>query len=593
MPIAEKVELPPAAAGFRNRFARSLGVNQKRKEEIYLDLARSASLRDVSFWLQVLFSAGIATLGLILNSPAVIIGAMLISPLMGPILANGLSLATGDLVLGLRAMASLVLSCLLAIGFSALLVYLLPFKDQTAEIIARTHPNTLDLVVALFSGAVGSLAICKKVKGVVTSIPGVAIAVALMPPLCVVGFGLGVAVSEDGVNGFIIARGGGLLFLTNLVAITFTAMLVFLGLHIDTARVRDRIRQLRAEEDHTGRLIGNALARIPGAENLKRVGSLPGRIILIVAIILALFVPLSRSFNQLRGELKQKHAENQLRQIATAVWEENFARFPGGAQRSYLGPLTVTGINDLPTLHLRTFTIKPLTSGEESEFRRLVAQKMGRQPDWLNIQLVEIPTASKDLVTKSGGDGSVPNDVAATTVGQSKQELERGIATSLGGLQLPPPAQLLDYEVTLRATGPMRVRLFYLSSRDIDTDGYNLLTANIQSQFVDQPTDVSLSRVENTYGPVVFGRGVTNLSPAANETIDRVSQVLREWPKLRLLILTSAEANEADGTAEARAKAIIDRLVATDAITTDRIKSDVAPIGGREVMISVGLPSAP
>ncbi|HEX9003331.1 MAG TPA: DUF389 domain-containing protein, partial [Blastocatellia bacterium] len=213
-------------------FATKLGVSSQRKEEIYLELSKSATLHDPAYWLQLIFAAGIATLGLVLNSPAVIIGAMLISPLMGPILASGLAFAAGDLILGLRAVGILALSCLAAIIFSVLLVGLLPFKEMTAEIAARTQPNTLDLAVALFSGAVGSLAICKEVKGVVTSIPGVAIAVALMPPLCVVGYGFGLALSLDRAGGLRAALGGGLLFLTNLVAITFTAMVVFLALRI-------------------------------------------------------------------------------------------------------------------------------------------------------------------------------------------------------------------------------------------------------------------------------------------------------------------------------------------------------------------------
>ena len=166
------VKRAPIQQRVRDWFARSLGVKQEKKEEIYLQISRSATLTDVSYWSQVFFSAGIATLGLALNSPAVIIGAMLISPLMGPILASGLALATGDFVLAARAAANLLLSCLLAILFAVVLVALLPFKEITAEIAARTQPNTLDLVVALFSGAVGSIAICKEVKGVVTSIPG-------------------------------------------------------------------------------------------------------------------------------------------------------------------------------------------------------------------------------------------------------------------------------------------------------------------------------------------------------------------------------------------------------------------------------------
>ena len=79
------------------------------------------------------------------------------------------------------------------------------------------------------------MAICREVKGVVTSIPGVAIAVALMPPLCVVGYGIGLMLVFDAATGWRVASGGGLLFLTNLVAITLTAMLVFIALRIDTA----------------------------------------------------------------------------------------------------------------------------------------------------------------------------------------------------------------------------------------------------------------------------------------------------------------------------------------------------------------------
>ncbi len=77
----------------REKLAISLGVRAERREEIYLELSKAATLRDPSYWLQLLFAAGIATLGLVLNSPAVIIGAMLISPLMGPILAGGLAIA--------------------------------------------------------------------------------------------------------------------------------------------------------------------------------------------------------------------------------------------------------------------------------------------------------------------------------------------------------------------------------------------------------------------------------------------------------------------------------------------------------------------
>ena len=159
---------------------------------------------------------------------------MLISPLMGPIMATGLALAAGDLYLGIRALTNLLASVALSIAFSGLVVWLVPFHSATSEIISRTTPNLLDLAIALFSGLAGSVVVCRGREDGVTAIPGVAIAVALMPPLGVMGFGLG-----SGVNLEIIG-GAGLLFLTNLVAIVASAFLVFLLVGMSAPEVQSR-----------------------------------------------------------------------------------------------------------------------------------------------------------------------------------------------------------------------------------------------------------------------------------------------------------------------------------------------------------------
>jgi uncharacterized hydrophobic protein (TIGR00271 family) len=85
---------------------------------------------------------------LVESSPAVIIGAMLISPLMGPIMATGLALAVGDLYLGIKAVLNLLASVTVSVAFSGFLVWLLPFHSATSEIVARTNPNLLDLGIA-------------------------------------------------------------------------------------------------------------------------------------------------------------------------------------------------------------------------------------------------------------------------------------------------------------------------------------------------------------------------------------------------------------------------------------------------------------
>lgn len=157
-------------------------------------------------------SCGIAILGLLLSSPAVIIGAMLISPLMGPIMLMGFSLSILELKALRGAIISLAIGTGLALGTSFLIVFLSPLTDVTPEILARTRPNFFDLLVAVFSGLAGGYAVIHR-KG--ETIVGVAIATALMPPLAVVGYGLATAQ-------FQIAGGAFFLYMTNLLAIALS-----------------------------------------------------------------------------------------------------------------------------------------------------------------------------------------------------------------------------------------------------------------------------------------------------------------------------------------------------------------------------------
>ena len=158
----------------------------------------------------MLFSAcGIAALGLLQSSVAVIIGAMLISPLMGPIMAMGVALAKLDPRAFRSAAVTLTIGAALSVAASVLIIWISPLKDATPEILSRTQPTLLDLIVALLSGFVGAYLTLNRQGG---AIAGVAIATALMPPLAVVGYGLATAAWE-------IAGGAFLLFLTNVVSI--------------------------------------------------------------------------------------------------------------------------------------------------------------------------------------------------------------------------------------------------------------------------------------------------------------------------------------------------------------------------------------
>lgn len=113
------------------RMQRWLRIVPEQKPKTYAQIYDTADMSSLNYWLGIIFSAGIAALGLVLNSPAVIIGTMLISPLMGPIMAAGLALAAGDLYLAAKAVVNLAASISLAIAFSAFIVWLLPFHSVT------------------------------------------------------------------------------------------------------------------------------------------------------------------------------------------------------------------------------------------------------------------------------------------------------------------------------------------------------------------------------------------------------------------------------------------------------------------------------
>jgi uncharacterized hydrophobic protein (TIGR00271 family) len=541
-----------ATARLTRWFAKNLGVNTVRKEQVYLDLARSLTLTDASYWIQVLFAAGIATLGLVLNSPAVIIGAMLISPLMGSILASGLALATGDIILAIRAIVNLTLSCGLAIALAFLVVLMLPAKEMTSEIMARTQPNLLDLIIALFSGAVGAVAICKEAKGVVTSVPGVSIAVALMPPLCVVGYGIGTALTFNAETGFTVARGGGLLFFTNLVAITFMAMLVFLALNIDADPVRERVRAWH-ETDRESILVRSLLDKLPASGRLKRIGGLPSRLLLIVMTILVISVPLNQSYSQLQSEINYKQQQNRLRSNATEVWQKNFADFPDGKARSYISQLSFQERERKLVAQLQVVTSQVYTEAERSRYKQLLAVKLQRSSDSIGLNLIQIPTASGDLFQKFS-EATQPAPPPTTT--QLQSSLLENVKLTIESLRLPPPARLVSYEASTSPVAPLKMQISYLSERDIDRDGQAVLVEEIRRQ-LDYPTaEITFNRIAPILATVTFELDRAQIPPSQTELLDRIGRVMQQNPTLQIELQSGQTPSEIGTLAQDRSLGI-------------------------------------
>lgn len=174
---------------FKAFATRILDIRQEKEneQEIIESIRKGVEFKGTNLWV-LIFATFIASLGLNTNSTAVIIGAMLISPLMGPIMGFGLGLAIFDFELIKRSFRNFITAVIFSVITSTLYFLVSPISEAQSELLARTQPTVYDVLIAFFGGLAGIVASSTKNKGNV--IPGVAIATALMPPLCTAGFGL-------------------------------------------------------------------------------------------------------------------------------------------------------------------------------------------------------------------------------------------------------------------------------------------------------------------------------------------------------------------------------------------------------------------
>lgn len=206
---------------------------QEREEDTVEAIRKGILFCGTNLWV-LIFATFIASLGLNTNSTAVIIGAMLISPLMGPIMGIGLGVGINDFELIKKAFRNLMIATIFSVLTSTLYFLLSPLNEARSELLARTTPTIYDVLIAFFGGMAGIVASSTKLKGNV--IPGVAIATALMPPLCTAGFGL----ASGNLSYFF---GAFYLFTINSVFIAFATTLGVRLMHFSKKKFVDKERE--------------------------------------------------------------------------------------------------------------------------------------------------------------------------------------------------------------------------------------------------------------------------------------------------------------------------------------------------------------
>lgn len=287
----------PGPGGVERAAIRLAGIRPGDRAAMVRSMVLVRRRESAGYWLNLLLSAGIATLGLALGSTAVVIGAMLVSPLMGPIVELGMGLVTGSPVLTLRSLARAGGGMLVVVLAAALLSLLLPFQEITSEIAARTSPTVLDLIIAVFVAVVAAISTVRPRSDAASTAAGTAIGISLVPPLCVAGFGVGTGNGE-------VAIGASLLFLTNFTAIVAVAVVCFLALGFEHVNTGDWDR--RALRTTRGRGIRRA------AEVLRSVfGSRYSRVIRVgipVALVAMVSLPLADALRQVAWEVRARTA---------------------------------------------------------------------------------------------------------------------------------------------------------------------------------------------------------------------------------------------------------------------------------------------
>ncbi len=227
-------------------------LTQEEQLEVREELISDAEPGQDYFVLIVLSSI-IAALGLLLNSPAVVIGAMLVAPLMSPILGFSLAIVLGEVRLLRTSLESVFKGVMATIIVSILVGLISPLKEMTPEILARTQPTLVDLFIALASGMAGAYALSR--KEVSAALPGVAIAAALAPPLAVVGLGI--------AFGNMQAAGGALLlFITNIITISLAGLIIFTLLGIHPLNLQPEVKK-RVRRGITGMVLLVVMITIP------------------------------------------------------------------------------------------------------------------------------------------------------------------------------------------------------------------------------------------------------------------------------------------------------------------------------------------
>lgn len=481
------------------------------RRAIFNEAAGSATDTGASYWLVLGMAGAIALLGLSLNSAAVVIGAMLIAPLLAPVIGLALALAIGDGRLAAQTAVAIAVSTLVVIGVAALITVMLPFSEITAEIASRTRPTTLDLAIAVFSGLAGAVVTVSRGDRLAGAVPGVAVSVALVPPLAVTGFGIGTGWD------WTVIRGSLLLYGANLAGIVMSAMIVFLIAGMHHAEVVEEVSRWHRESHPSG--LAGWTERAPGVRSMGILRSTPARLVLVLTFVALVVIPLSESLKQITREARVQRAVREAAKLFSA---------PG---RAFIVSRDVTLGQSRTRVILNVATTRWFDDSTRRTFEQRASADAGEPVD---LVLEQLPASSRDLghlatMIASRDPAAAPAAATATpTPGASIAATQAAVARAMRTLALPDSITTLGFSFSVRdASDTLHIQLRYLSPDSLTTQARDIVRRQLASAL--QLPALDLETEQLSMAP----RFVSAQTVA---TLDTLADAMRADSSLRLVL---------------------------------------------------------
>lgn len=439
---------------------KQLGVERWDRPLIFRETAEAATDIRLPYWSMLVLSGAIATLGLALDNAAVVIGAMLIAPLLAPTMGLALALAVGDLRLASQASVAIVVSTAAVIVTAMLLTAALPFHTFTNEITARTRPTTLDLGIAVFSGLAGAVVTVTRRKGLSAAIPGVAVAVALLPPIAVAGFAAGAGFHWS------LIKGSMLLYGANLAGIVLSGSVVFLliGMHR-----RDILLMAKKWHDEAAPTrVAAWAARTRWLPTVVPIRSPVVRMALVLAFVAALAVPLTITLGEIARETRVHRAVSRASEL-----------FEVQGRSSILSLQPSVGETESHVV-IRVATTEWFGDEARERFERVASEGAGEP---IRLALEQVPTSSGDLQQLvaqlfPGRQMDSPErqpDLSAV-VGPLRERME----VAIGGLIRPEGVEFLGSEIRVGG-GRQHLTVGYAGERPFEQDVGQILARQLRA----------------------------------------------------------------------------------------------------------------